>query len=282
MSWRLRRLLRPDVAHVELWCAETPRGPLWRHLGADPVAERLDAGEREAAVGRDLAPLLGTAIDRIARAEKVSRVWLGGGLSRLADLAETLAGRLDVPLHASPDGRFSGERGGRRLLESEGVGGGVVVDVGQTSVKASGGGRRIVRERDRGALPLQYIDPERPPVPDASRRNAAVGLIAGAALAALEDAEDDAVVLALPGPIGRDPVPGACTYGWEGDRELLPALLAVLDAARPGGGELLLLNDAELAAESARADLRPGSGERVLCVTLGFGPGAALLAPASA
>jgi hypothetical protein len=88
------------------------------------------------------------------------------------------------------------------------------------------------------------------------------------------------MVLALPGPIGSDAVPGPCSYGWQGDRELLPALLAALSAARPGGGTLLLLNDAELAAESARAELRPEPGERVLCATLGFGPGAALLSPA--
>jgi hypothetical protein len=151
------------------------------------------------------------------------------------------------------------------------------VDVGQTAVKASGGGQRLLIERDRELLPLLYIEPGHPPQPDPKRTRAAVELIAGAAASVLALAGSGAMVLALPGPIGRELLPGPCTYGWEGDRKLLPELLVALDSACPDGGEVLLLNDAELAAETARAELRPEPGERLLCVTLGFGPGAALL-----
>ncbi|MFP2905247.1 ROK family protein [Pyxidicoccus sp. 3LFB2] len=91
-------------------------------------------------------------------------------------------------------------------------------------------------------------------------------------------ATPDALCLALPCPLDGTLIPGGCTYGWEGHASLVDDLLHASGLTGPeGGGTVLVLNDAELAAEAARWDARLADHRRVLCLTLGFGPGGALL-----
>src|SRR5262249_37784341 len=148
-------------------------------------------------------------------------------------------------------GRFAGERGGRALLAELGHQRGAVVDVGQTGVKASTGDRRLVVERDTRALPLELIDPTTPPRAS-SARLAAAAAFGGGATARLVRASEPAggLVLGLPCPLDDACVPGPCTYGWEGEARLVPS---ILECSGRSFREVIVLNDAELAAETALA-----------------------------
>ena len=81
---------------------------------------------------------------------------------------------------------------------------------------------------------------------------------------ALADGRRDeplAVVLSLPCALDDACTPGSCTYAFEGE-PLVPAILERV----PPPVEMLVLNDGELAAESAREQAPPDAGERVLCL----------------
>jgi hypothetical protein len=277
--WRARRYHPDGVSHLELWCEETASGPLWRRASADRVEALQKEGASRVEVARDLAGALCPVLERVAARLRCEAVYLAGGLISLEGLGDALAEETSLPVFLDPEGRFAGARGGQAVLLRETGLSGPVVDVGQTSVKAACDGRRIVHPRDFVALPRLYIDPDRLPAPDPERGRRAAAFVARACAELSADRDTASVLLALPGPLGDELVPGPCTYGWQGDRSFFPALLDHLGASRPAGGELLVLNDAELAAETARERLRPNPGERVLCVTLGFGPGGALLAP---
>jgi hypothetical protein len=276
--WRARRCRPGDVEHLELWCEETPSGPLWREVGSDRAEALRRAGATFAEVALELARALAPVLVRVAAEQRCERVYVAGGLSSLDGMGRLLARETGLPVALDPEGSFAGIRGGHVLLRQTGSPG-AVVDVGQTAIKAACGERRVVHPRDFQALPRLYIDPERPPPSDPGRGTRAASFVAGACVEVLAGAPDAPLLLALPGPMDEVLLPGPCSYGWQGDASFFPALLSLLDERLPGGGELLVLNDAELAAESARERLSPGPGERVLCVTLGFGPGGAVLAP---
>jgi predicted NBD/HSP70 family sugar kinase len=78
-----------------------------------------------------------------------------------------------------------------------------------------------------------------------------------------------ALVIALPCTIDPDCTLGECTYPWQNDPDFLPRTLGHLD------GTVRLINDAELAAMSAF--LTGAASGRTFVITLGYGPGAALV-----
>ena len=131
-----------------------------------------------------------------------------------------------------------------------------------------------VFERNLTTLPSLHIGTPRPE--DGRHVRAAVRFVGDALRTFVEEtATPDALCLALPCPLDAALMPGGCTYGWEGHAPLVTDLLHA--AGLTGGGTVLVLNDAELAAEAARGDTRLEDSRRVLCLTLGFGPGGALL-----
>jgi len=282
-AWpRVRRWRGPGVQGLELWNRPLRDGMFWEQVGV-PRLDRLRAdGWREADIGRDQARSVATALDGLHRELGFQSVFLGGGLLEIDGFASSLhASRLPFRIALSPDRAFAGEAGGHALLGALGLPGGVVLDVGQTAVKASCRRVRAIRPRDPSSQPLELIDPAGArPRPSRARVGAAAALVSAAARDLVERSgpPQPAVVLALPCPLGEDLVPGGCTYGWEGDPSLVPALVdAVACVIGHSAPEVLVLNDAELAAESARLDLVPAPGDRVLCLTLGFGPGGALV-----
>jgi hypothetical protein len=285
--WRVRRCRRSDVQVLEVWNLSLPDGLFWERVGVPRVDALRGAGLGDAGIAEELAESLAGALWLLHARLHVDRGFLGGGLLEIDGFEDAVrAEDLPFPVVFSPDRVFVAERGGFELLREERGAAGAVVDVGQTAIKGSREGTRIVRPRDFGELPLELIDPSgRKPAPSAVRRERAAELIAGAVLdLSAPGPGAPGLVLALPCPVDDDLVPGACTYGWEDDRDLLPEVFRRIESGLgpgPGGSdrEALVLNDAELAAESARAVVRPPDGERLLCLTLGFGPGAALLAP---
>lgn len=275
------RRVRPEgVRALEVWNRPLTHGRLfWEAVGVPRLEALRESGEPRpgSALGRSLRD----ALIELQRAESFDAAFLGGGLLLEPGLVEAL-GPLPFPLHVSPDPEFVGAPGGASLLPG-GEGDVVVLDLGQTSVKARAGVRSAVVPRDLEALPRLFIDPTRRPTPSARRREAVAVMLRDACERVVGSAPLLAVVLALPSPIDEGLRPGACTYGWEDDDGLVPAIVRALAGVLPVGDgpkreiPLLLLNDAELAAESARALLAPRPGTRTLVLTLGFGPGAALL-----
>ena len=88
------------------------------------------------------------------------------------------------------------------------------------------------------------------------------------------------VVLGVPAEVSERGVAGGCTYagfeGWAAGRAVLSALDARLPKVHPwraAGGRLSVLNDAVLAGRG----VRPPAGATWLSITLGFGPGGALV-----
>lgn len=279
--WRLRRFRREGLRGVSLWDRPVAGGLLWEQVGTP----RVEALGREGCPPREVGPLLAGPLAEVLLALhdelRFEAVHLSGGLAAVGGLGEALReGTLPFRVEIDPEPLWSACRGGQALLAERGASDGAVLDVGQTSIKAAARGRRFVLPRDLDTLPLRLIDRE-----GRSRgapTEATAAFVAGALIEVLVTARpnDPCVVLGLPCPLRDDLVPGPCTYGWEGDRRLLPEVVRRVDALLdpwPGAEpELLVLNDAELAAEAARERLGPERGQRVLVVTLGFGPGGAL------
>lgn len=260
------RVMPPGVTGLEIWDCRVREAVLWdfreQACFARVLAEVLHAiGE-----GRARSRSQG-AID--ARAMGFEALFLaGGGLS--PPLAEHLH-CLGVPVISAPDPVFAGAPGGRSLLAVRGLNG-PLVDVGQSSVKLMYGERRLRLERDWARLPMRetvaFADY---PAQALELRN----FIARGIVRIVEDADIDGLVLALPCTIDAKARLGGSSYAAMRDNADLVG--ATVRAAGLEGVSVLLLNDAELAACSARlcADLEPY--KKTLVVTLGFGIGAALL-----
>jgi hypothetical protein len=240
--------LRPaGVTPLEIW------DPLVREVGAERVAALRRAGVAEVDIGRAVAAALAPALAALRARWQAEAVWLGGGLTEVPGVREL---RAAYPLVWSRDGRFAAERGGLETLAAQGRADGVVIDVGQTAAKLSVVTAGRVVRREVRARPVSRSG------------GAEVAWIAAAAAGA------PALVLALPCELDDACRPGACTYeGWEGDARVVERMCA------PVAGPAWVMNDAELAAVSARAELdeQGPRAARALVVTLGFGPGGAVV-----
>jgi hypothetical protein len=253
------------VVPLEVWDLLTEHGPLWqcRDLPDWPALllraiEDLREGRARRAGGEPLPD----------ECRRIDFLFVGGGGARRAGLVEVLAGGR-LPCHISSAGAFVGEAGGFALLRRAGLAG-AVVDLGQTALKVSTPGRRLVVPRPLWRLPLT-CPAEGTEEPRGALRDfvaAAIRQVPGPA---------DGVVLALPCEVDDDRVPGPCSYvGLEGDRVFVAD---VLRRAGLSGVTALVLNDAELAAASARLSPHVPPDRTTLVLTLGFGVGAALLLP---
>jgi predicted NBD/HSP70 family sugar kinase len=278
--WRVTRWRPPGLQPVSLWNQPVDGVPLWQLVGTSAAEAFRQQAREDAVVARAFAAALASALTDLRRSLGFDSVFFAGGLAGLPGFAlafEQL--RLPFDVVVDPEPLWAGCRGGRALLSTAGRAGGAVFDVGQTAIKGESRDARVLRPRDLATLPLRLIgsggaSAGAPTAPAAAFLADAIASLLARALPA-----EPILVLGLPCPIGDDLVPGACTYGWEGDTGLLPEVFRRLDAAGapwPGARpEVLVVNDAELAAEAARASLPPGAS--ALCVTLGFGPGGALL-----
>ncbi len=245
------RFRAPDVKHVPVAGLPCGRATLFSFLSLralrDPRPEVVTARFRAgfAALARSFQPDL---------------IYIGGGLSERPDLRAAIAG---VPASRrvlwAREGRFVGEVGGRAIAGASAL----VCDVGQTAVKVSGADGRRIHER---------------PMPQPGSDGcdlAGIAFIRDVLAREVRTAGPEAaLVLSLPGELSDDFTPGHCSYRWGGRVGLMEELLP---GPIRGGREILVLNDAELAAESARVEVRPSAETVCLVLTLGYAPGAALL-----
>ncbi|MEW6159657.1 MAG: hypothetical protein AB1813_19685, partial [Verrucomicrobiota bacterium] len=170
---------------------------------------------------------------------------------------------------------FVGETGGLRLLQENGLSG-WVVDLGQRQLKISNGVRRWIFPRDFAQLPLREDRPEENIEEQRKRLREFVVTHLRSCIDGTPPAHSG-LVLALPCRIHDDcRIEGSSYIGMASDHAL-PIEIAI--AAGFSNHPVFLLNDAELAAWSARYDPRVSSEKKTLVLTLGFGVGAALLLP---
>jgi hypothetical protein len=274
--WDVWRHRPAGVTPLEVWNLPVLGRELWELLGASRKEADRRAGVPESALASRLLPALAGALEALVRRHAVDAVWLSGGLACLEGFGPALAEvPLPCPVHVAAEPRFAPALVGPRVLAPLRPSRPIAVDVGQTSIKCVAPGALRVFERDTAALPLLLIGQPRPA--DGHHVRAAVRFIGGALRAFVQrERPPDAVCLALPCPLDGALVPGGCTYGWEGHASLVADI--VREAGLPDtGGTVLAMNDAELAAEAAREDARLAGARRVLCLTLGFGPGGVLL-----
>lgn len=258
----IRRFRPEGVRPLEIWDAPAGEGKLHERIGA-PLLDAV-AGDPERGEARAVELLLEALVPFLRRlhAEHAFEVaFLGGGLTLLEGLPPALPAAEPFALQLSGHGRFAAAPGGRAILARIGRPRGVVVDVGQTSVKVSAPARRTLVEREDG--------------------RSDVASVADAIVRGIPAEGDAAMVLALPCELDDALVPGNSTYaGWEGDAGLVPRLVqAVRDRLpdrhplRGDDAAFLVLNDAELVAVSGACEL---PGRKLVALTLGHGPGAAL------
>ncbi|MDY7232469.1 ROK family protein [Hyalangium rubrum] len=277
-GWDVQRYRPTGVTPLEVWNLPVSGHELWELLGTPRMeSDRRHGMSEELVVARQCLTLI-EALQLLLSEHRVDAVYLTGGIAALEGITsarEVLANSLPCPVYIAQGPRFASVRAGLQLLEDLRPTSPLCVDVGQTSIKCASRTRLHVFERDTTVLPRLFIGMPRPA--DGHHVTSAVRFIAGAlhttALGLVPPV--DAICLALPSPVDDALVPGGCTYGWEEHASLV---MDILDAAKLTAPRctVRVLNDAELAAEAARNDSRV-TGQRVLCLTLGFGPGGALL-----
>jgi hypothetical protein len=266
-SPKLIRYRHPRVVPLELWDLWIGKQILWDAI-RDPDFPRI---LREALInlraGGGATRSDGPVPPEI---RGFDALWLGGGGCKAA-LRKVLRDS-PFPVYFAETEAFAGERGGLALLAREGCAG-CVVDLGQTQLKISAAGKRSTFARDFEALPVRDDDAEC----DHPEQRLRLREFIACSLCEC-GAQPEAVVFALPARLSADGEPEGSSYiGLRGDVQLVPDALALAGLAPR---IVFLLNDAELAALSALADVRVSPAKRTLVLTVGFGLGAALLLPA--
>lgn len=262
---------------MELWDLLVPgrEGILWDHMHGPEGPVCLRATLLELWEGRGATRSEGAAPPSVHHFPSLY-ITGGGAAAVAAALAEgpwrLLVGR-DPAQACAP--------GGHALLAAAGLRG-WVLDLGQSALKIS----TSPSAADMHGLPRPL---DQLPVRDdalhqgtgwvESQRQALRAFLAYGLRAALESTatRPEGLVVALPSRLDDSGVPEGSSYiGMAGDAALVTDALGLVDLAETPAW---VLNDAELAAATARLDPRlPPSGQgTVLVLTLGFGLGAALL-----
>ena len=275
-GWDVRRYRSPDVTPLEVWNLPVLGHELWELLGTPRLEADRRAGVPEGELVSRMLPALKEALVALGRQHRVNAVYLSGGLTALEGFRPALARTgAPCPIYVAREPRFASVRAGLRLLEDLRPTSPLAVDVGQTSIKSASAAHLHVTERDTVAMPRLFIGMPRPA--EGHHITAAVQFISEAVRTAAQELIHpvDALCLALPCSLDDALAPGGCTYGWESRASLVTDILEA-SGLTSSKGTVRVLNDAELTAEAARRDARVLE-PRVLCLTLGFGPGGALL-----
>lgn len=268
----VHRLRLDGVVPLEVWDVIVGEHPLHEQMGSEHLPGLLLAALQDlrAGVARTLS-----GVGSLRAACDFALAYLGGGLTLRPGLAAALTGA-PFPVIVDANGPFVGEAGGLSLLHKLGRSG-LVIDFGQTAIKVTARGRRFALPRDWSRLPpADRVAAGRV----GSQREALRAFLAGSVGQCLERIahfRPEAAVVALPCELDDYGCPGPSSYaGMDGDATLVTDCLR---SAGLGDIPVLLLNDAELAAASARlCDAVPRQG-KTLVLTLGFGVGGAVLLP---
>lgn len=142
----------------------------------------------------------------------------------------------------------------------------IVMDAGQTAIKGyTETGGKILFPRDTKLIPFGG--------PAENKADAAIEFIAESLSTLLTDAATNVpLLMSLPAPLDDACVPGETNYGFGGRANVVKE---ILDLAEAGERKVYVCNDAELAGACARVETP--APRTVLCLTLGLGPGGAIL-----
>ena len=203
----------------------------------------------------------------------VEAIFLTGG--RVEDPSRhDWTSQLPRPVVFAREPVFGGVPGGLEFLRLRGLSG-WVADLGNSRLKLAAPGWRWIFPREWQRLPPAQ---QMSLAEELQQRRRLREFIALKLQMAMTDCggRPGALVFALPTKLSGDGTPeGTGSYaGIRGAQTLLPE---ALEMAGLPDVPLFVLNDAELAAFSARADPRLAQYRKVLVLTLGFGIGAALI-----
>lgn len=282
IAWRVERWRPAGVRPVEVWDLPFRGGLLYERLGIPALESKRPQLHAELAEALEHLQLVMAPRDPL---------YVVGGLASRPGLQQAVRDREMDAVQFGREPAYYGEAPARAELARRGLGGGLLVDLGQTSLKLTAleDGDRVVLARPLDELPRYLNERAAPPAHVAVEQAARLAALVAAAMSAHVGSRPQlapGVVFALPCALGTDGTPGPCTYaGWAGDSTWAPRLLARVNALLDEGHgwhgrevQVLLINDAELAAAAAAEELGRRA-HRLLAVTLGFGPGAAWLDP---
>ena len=283
ITWRLERVRPRGVQPLEIWNLARGEDLLYEHLGTEGVERAEARGSSTDEIDARLFAAWRSMLEEVAgRGEPV---FVGGGLLERSGLRNRIR---DPRVAFSRTSRFVGLSGAHALAGD----GALLLDLGQTALKLAllGDTRsHALLERPLAHLPRYPVERGGASARTSAEQSARLADWVSRALAAFLERWPTTrreLMLALPCALDDAGVPGPCTYpGWAGDSTYVIRLLSRVEALLPASHpwrdtevRVRLLNDAELAACSARAEAAMRQ-ERMLVVTLGFGPGAAWLAP---
>ncbi len=238
----LRRAPTTDVTPLEVWDRVIAGQPLFAWQGQPSFSARI--------------------VELLEQLDvRDATIYLAGGRDNLDVIAGAIrdSGRRVV---VDVNGAFAGVPGAARLAGPRALG----VDIGQTSIKAWLGERRVRTTRDWSRLPLE--------VPGMSDETLARGedeLVrwVRATVAELIPAAESAVI-AVPAEVDASCCVAGSSYPYASPNPRLLWRIAEAIGAR----DAVVCNDAELVAHSAAAVIDDAN---VLTLTFGWGVGAALL-----
>lgn len=261
------RLRPPGILPLELWDLLTPDGSiLWDHMQSPHFGAVLCAVMEQAWRGTAVTRSEGR-VSMEARAFHTLHLTGGGAPAVLDAMRHGPWSRATL----SREPAFGAALGGQALLSAQKLDG-WVLDVGQSGIKLSHESKRLQHPRDWIRLPLRDDDQ----MADIEDQRAGLRSCIASLLTEMHHACSRwpaGLVAALPSRLDDQGVPEGSSYiGMNGDRSLLAD--AMLQAGMPAI-PLFVLNDAELAAVSARHEFEIVPPALVL--TIGFGVGGALI-----
>lgn len=259
--------VRPSgILPLELWDLCVGTGILWDHMSQADFGHVLKHSLVQLWEGRGETRSEGLAPKEL---RSFQGLYLAGGGAH-----DVLAHLQDGPwsrTHLCTAQHFAGEAGGNFLLGQHDLTG-WILDLGQSALKISAAGQQHTWPRDLTRLPIRGNGAS---ASECGQRAELRHFLADAlrACSQIVDHLPEGLVCALPSRLDDAGVPEGSSYiGMGSDATLLPEALAL---AGFGPTQILVLNDAELAATSAKLD--PRVNGRTLVLTLGFGVGAALI-----
>ena len=272
----LERVRHPEVLALEIGRLQLAHCTLWDWYHDPDFPMALHEAIETLRAGRGMTSFNEPLPVAVAGFEAVMIV---GGRTDENELGPKLTG-LPCEVFFGKDGVFAGERGGFDILHFYGLSG-WVLDLGKSQMKLSapsnGNGGftwRWIFRRDLTRLRMAW-NVASFEVPSQRRRLREFIALRLQMAMAETGTRPDALVCGLPTRVPSDGIPRRSSYAGMGNDQTL--LSDALDLAGLPGLPVLVLNDAELAAFSARSDPRLADFRKVLVVTLGSGIGAALI-----
>ncbi len=261
----VKRICPAGVIPLELWDTIIPEGILWEQMNSSDLAKNLLYVVRRLK-SRTLVTRSGYVTP--AQAQDFKQIVITGGGATYERMS-FFKNNSEWPVAIIEDA-FVGEHGAQILFDE--IKELLIVDLGQTSIKVSAGGKRFQYARDFVELPIRDDDESREITWYRDKlRDFTTSSIRDSLTQS--DFIPNKVVFALPCDFDQNEVPGGSSYiGMKGAANLIPD---ILEHSNLTGLPTYVLNDAELAAVAARALVKENT-EPILVITVGFGIGAAV------